>query len=113
MKYRRFGRTGLQVSELVFGGGFVGGILLHQDDETKRTAIRRALDGGINWIDTAASYGNGKSEEALGWLLREIDETHDARGCSRRCREGRTPRRAAASGRGRPDRGRLRSAAGR
>ena len=35
MRYRAFGRTGLQVSELVFGGGFVGGILIHADDDTK------------------------------------------------------------------------------
>ena len=75
MKYRSFGRTGLEVSELAFGGGIVGGILIHQDDETKRAAIRRALDGGINWIDTAPRYGDGKSEEALGWLLAEIDDT--------------------------------------
>ena len=74
MNYRTFGRTGLEVSEIVFGGGFVGGILIHQDDETKRTAIRRALDAGINWIDTAPSYGDGKSEEALGWLLAEVEE---------------------------------------
>lgn len=71
MKYRAFGRTGIQVSEIVFGGGNVGGILILKDDTTKREAIRRALSGGINWIDTAAQYGNGKSEEALGWLLPE------------------------------------------
>jgi aryl-alcohol dehydrogenase-like predicted oxidoreductase len=75
MKYRTLGRTGLQISELVFGGGKVGGILIFQDDETRRAAIRMALDGGINWIDTAPLYGDGKSEEALGWLLKEIDET--------------------------------------
>ena len=74
VKYRKFGRTGLEVSELVFGAGFVGGILIHQDDDTRRAAIRRALDGGINWIDTAPSYGQGKSEEALGWLLAEVEE---------------------------------------
>ena len=71
MKHRTFGRTGLQVSEIVFGGGAVGGILVWKDDATKREAIRRAIAGGINWIDTAAQYGNGKSEEALGWLLPE------------------------------------------
>jgi len=74
MNYRRFGRTGLQVSELVFGGGFVGGLLIHQDDETKRTAVQRALDSGINWIDTAASYGQGQSEQALGWLLKDVEQ---------------------------------------
>ena len=72
MNFRTFGRTDIPVSELVFGGGRVGGILIHQDDDTKREAIRRAIDGGINWIDTAPSYGDGQSEEALGWLLEEV-----------------------------------------
>ena len=75
MKYRPFGRTGLDVSEIVFGGGAVGGILVHKDDATKREAIRRAIAGGINWVDTAAQYGNGKSEESLGWLLPEARAT--------------------------------------
>lgn len=74
MKQRRFGRTGIAVSELVFGGGFVGGILIDADDATRREAIRRALGGGINWIDTAPSYGDGRSETALGWLLAELDD---------------------------------------
>ncbi|MBI4766478.1 MAG: aldo/keto reductase [Deltaproteobacteria bacterium] len=74
MKYRPFGQTGLKVSELVFGGGAVGGLLINQDEATKRAAVRRALEAGINWIDTAPSYGMGKSEEALGWLLKEIDD---------------------------------------
>ncbi len=77
MKYREFGRTGIQVSELVFGGGYVGGILVHADDETKLKALRRALQAGINWIDTAPLYGQGKSERALGWLLKEVEETPD------------------------------------
>jgi L-galactose dehydrogenase/L-glyceraldehyde 3-phosphate reductase len=75
MKYREFGRTGLEVSELVFGGGAVGGILVHADDDTKLEALRRALAGGINWIDTAPLYGQGRSETALGWLLDEVEET--------------------------------------
>lgn len=74
MQYRAFGRSGIEVSEMVFGGGYVGGILLHQDDDTRRAAVRRALDGGVNWFDTAPSYGQGKSEEALGWLLEEIED---------------------------------------
>ncbi len=75
MKTREFGRTGLQVSELVFGGGYVGGIVVHADDRTKLEALRRALQAGINWIDTAPLYGQGKSERALGWLLKEVEET--------------------------------------
>ncbi|MGZ5090104.1 MAG: aldo/keto reductase [Burkholderiales bacterium] len=73
MKHRTFGRSGIKVSEIIFGAGAVGGILIHKDDATKREAIRRAIAGGINWIDTAAQYGNGKSEEALGWLLPEAE----------------------------------------
>ena len=74
MNYRRFGRTDLQVSEIAFGGGRSGGILVDADDDTKRDAVRRALDLGINWFDTAPQYGQGKSEEALGWLLSEVPE---------------------------------------
>jgi len=74
MRYRRLGRTNLDVSEIVFGGGYVGGMLVLADDDTRRRAIRRALDAGINWIDTAPLYGQGRSEKALGWLLAEIDD---------------------------------------
>jgi aryl-alcohol dehydrogenase-like predicted oxidoreductase len=71
VRHRTFGRSGIQVSEVIFGAGAVGGVIIHKDDATKREAIRRAFAGGINWVDTAAAYGNGKSEEALGWLLPE------------------------------------------
>ncbi len=74
MEYREFGTTGLKISELTFGGGAVGGLLINQDDETRRRAIGLALEAGINWFDTAPAYGNGKSEQALGWLLEEMDE---------------------------------------
>ena len=74
MEMRKFGKTNLETSAVVFGGGFVGGIIIHADDDTRRKAIRMALDGRINWIDTAPIYGQGKSEEALGWLLEEVDE---------------------------------------
>lgn len=75
MKHRSFGHSGIKVSEVIFGAGNVGGILIHKDDATKREAIRRAIAGGINWIDTAEQYGNGKSEKALGWLLPEAGAT--------------------------------------
>jgi D-threo-aldose 1-dehydrogenase len=74
MKYRDFGTTGKKVSQLVFGGGAVGGLLINQDDETKLKAVQRAMQAGINWIDTAPSYGQGRSEAALGWILQELDE---------------------------------------
>ncbi len=75
MKHRAFGSTGIEVSEIIFGAGAVGGVLIHKDDATKREALRRAFAGGINWVDTAAQYGNGKSEQALGWLLPESGAT--------------------------------------
>jgi D-threo-aldose 1-dehydrogenase len=74
MKYRKLGKTGLEISEIIFGGGAVGGILINADDDTRRRAIRMALDVGINWIDTAASYGNGLSEKAIAWLIKELPE---------------------------------------
>lgn len=73
MKTRRLGRTGLEVSELAFGGGWVGGILIHQNDEIRRAALSRSVAAGINLIDTAPSYGEGRSESALGRLLPEVD----------------------------------------
>jgi L-glyceraldehyde 3-phosphate reductase len=74
VRTRRLGRTGFEVSEVVFGGGYVGGIIILADDETRRRVLRRAFDAGINWIDTAPLYGQGKSEEALGWLLAEFED---------------------------------------
>ena len=74
MKYRDFGSTGLRISEVVFGAGSVGGMVIRSDRETMRAGVRRALDGGINWFDTAPSYGDGQSEQNLGWLLSEIDD---------------------------------------
>ena len=73
MRYRSFGISDLPISELAVGGGALGGLLIHQDDDTKRRAIRQAIDAGVNWIDTAPSYGDGQSETALGWLLEEIE----------------------------------------
>lgn len=72
MRKRRFGRTGLEVSELALGGGIVGGILILKDEATRLAALKRAVDGGINWIDTAASYGNGVSETTIGRYLPQL-----------------------------------------
>ena len=72
MNTRRFGRTGIEISELTLGAGFVGGLLIHATDDEKRACIRACLDAGVNWIDTAAAYGDGASEKALNWLLAEL-----------------------------------------
>ena len=69
MKKNRFGRTELKVSEIVFGGGWVGGILIDPDYEIMEKAFVKAINAGINWIDTAESYGDGVSEKNIGLLL--------------------------------------------
>ena len=72
MNTRRFGRTGIEISELTLGAGFVGGLLIHATDDEKRACIGACLEAGVNWIDTAAAYGDGASEKALNWLLAEL-----------------------------------------
>ncbi|MBI4307135.1 MAG: aldo/keto reductase [Chloroflexi bacterium] len=72
MQYRALGSTGMQVSEIVFGAGAVGGVVFKKERPVRLEAVRRALAAGINWIDTAPSYGDGQSEENLGWILRDL-----------------------------------------
>jgi L-glyceraldehyde 3-phosphate reductase len=73
MNKRRFARTGLDVSEVVLGGGIVGGILILTDEDVRQTALERVLAAGIDWIDTAASYGNGVSEQTIGRHLPHLN----------------------------------------
>ena len=69
MRYRRFGRTGWQVSEIGYGmwgmGGWTG-----SDDEQSMRSLQLAVDLGCNFFDTAWGYGEGKSEALLGELVR-------------------------------------------
>ena len=73
------GRTGLEISRVGFGawaiggGGWEFGWGPQQDDESI-AAIHRALELGVNWIDTAAAYGFGRSEEIVGRALRGLPE---------------------------------------
>lgn len=72
MKDRVLGRTGLKVSELGFGCGSVGGLLVRGEYPEMRRAVARALELGVTYFDTASLYGNGQSEVNLGAVLREI-----------------------------------------
>jgi len=72
MKYNILGRTGLQVSQLGFGCGSIGGLLVRGDYPTMREVVGRAIELGINYFDTAPQYGNGQSEVNLGAVLREL-----------------------------------------
>jgi aryl-alcohol dehydrogenase-like predicted oxidoreductase len=65
------GKTGLEISRIGFGAWALGGSNYDwgwgaQDDEQSIAAIQHALDLGVNWIDTAAQYGFGHSEEVVG-----------------------------------------------
>jgi aryl-alcohol dehydrogenase-like predicted oxidoreductase len=72
MEYRPLGRTGLQVSMLGFGCGNVGGLIIRGAHQDRVRAVARAMEAGINYFDTAPSYGNGQSEQNLGQVLREL-----------------------------------------
>lgn len=72
MRYQTLGRTGLSVSQVAFGGLFVASFATELA-EAKRT-VRRAIDLGINYFDTAPTYGN--SEEVLGQALADISEPY-------------------------------------
>src|SRR5436853_7534607 len=72
MDKRKFGRTGLDVSLLGFGCGAVGGLMIKGAPADQERAVRRALELGINYFDTAQMYGNGESEKNLGRVLKAL-----------------------------------------
>jgi aryl-alcohol dehydrogenase-like predicted oxidoreductase len=76
MHYRKLGTTSLEVSEVGFGAWGIGkdAWLGAQDDESIQ-ALHRAIDLGLNFIDTALAYGEGHSESLVGQVVRERDET--------------------------------------
>ena len=69
MKHRTLGRVGTPVAEIGIGTWGMGG-WSGSDDEASRAALRRYLDLGCNFIDTARAYGNGHSEALIGEVLR-------------------------------------------
>jgi aryl-alcohol dehydrogenase-like predicted oxidoreductase len=72
MRYRKLGRTNFEVSDIGYGAWGIGGKqwLGGQDDESLQ-ALRRAIDLGVNFIDTALAYGDGHSEQLVGQVVRE------------------------------------------
>jgi aryl-alcohol dehydrogenase-like predicted oxidoreductase len=79
LRTSKFGDTGMEITRVGFGawaiggGGWEFGWGPQQDDESIG-AIHRALERGVNWIDTAAAYGFGRSEEIVGRALRGVSE---------------------------------------
>jgi aryl-alcohol dehydrogenase-like predicted oxidoreductase len=71
VRYRE--ALGLRVSEVGFGGWVVGSDLYRVDDDVAKALVKKALDLGINFFDTADVYGRGRSEALLGEWLRGHD----------------------------------------
>lgn len=72
MERRTLGRTGLSVSAVALGAGPVPALMTGDDATLQRAVLARALDVGITWIDTAAGYGDGRSEASLGRALADL-----------------------------------------
>ena len=73
---RTLGKTGLEISALGFGAWGIGGSMwIGAEDDESLAALRRAIELGVNFIDTAAGYGGGHSEELVGRAVREAAET--------------------------------------
>ncbi|CAG0944170.1 partial Aldo-keto reductase YhdN, partial [Anaerolineae bacterium] len=85
MQYRELGRTGWRVSTISFGAWAIGSAWGAVDDRESLDALRRAVDRGVNFFDTADVYGDGRSERLLAQLKRERrEEIHIATKAGRR-----------------------------
>jgi aryl-alcohol dehydrogenase-like predicted oxidoreductase len=74
MNYRSLGRTGWKVSEISFGAWAIGGSWGTVDDSESLAALQRAIDCGVNFLDTADVYGDGRSERLCAQIKRERRE---------------------------------------
>ncbi len=74
MKYRELGRTGWKVSEISFGAWAIGGMWGHVEESDALAALHRAVELGVNFIDTADVYGDGRSERLIARLRKECGE---------------------------------------
>ena len=74
MHYRALGRTGWKVSEISFGAWAIGGSWGQVSDEESMAALHKAIDSGVNFIDTADVYGGGRSERLIARLRKERKE---------------------------------------
>src|SRR6266542_6796563 len=72
MESRSLGKTGLTVSTLGFGCGNVGGLIIRGTPAERERGVARAMELGIDYFDTAPSYGDGESERNLGRVLRAL-----------------------------------------
>jgi aryl-alcohol dehydrogenase-like predicted oxidoreductase len=68
MHYRQLGRTGWKVSDISFGAWAIGGAWGSVSDDESLAALHKAIDCGVNFIDTADVYGDGRSERLIAQL---------------------------------------------
>jgi len=68
MQYRQLGRTGWKVSDISFGAWAIGGAWGSVSDDDSLRALHQAVDSGVNFIDTADVYGDGRSERLIAQL---------------------------------------------
>jgi L-galactose dehydrogenase/L-glyceraldehyde 3-phosphate reductase len=73
VRYRTLGNTGISVSTIAFGAGPISTLMVGDDVARQREVVAHAIRAGINWFDTAATYGQGRSEAALGRVLPTIE----------------------------------------
>jgi aryl-alcohol dehydrogenase-like predicted oxidoreductase len=71
MQYRTLGKTGYKVSAISFGAWAIGGSWGTVSDDESLNAVRRSLDNGVNFIDTADVYGDGRSEKLIAQIAKE------------------------------------------
>jgi aryl-alcohol dehydrogenase-like predicted oxidoreductase len=74
MKYRELGRTGWKVSEVSFGAWAIGGAWGPIEDSESMAALHKAVEMGVDFIDTADVYGDGRSERLVAKLRRDCKE---------------------------------------
>jgi aryl-alcohol dehydrogenase-like predicted oxidoreductase len=74
MQYRELGRTGWKVSTVSFGAWAIGGSWGDVDDDQSLKALRAAVEAGVNFIDTADVYGDGRSERLIAGLRKELNQ---------------------------------------
>jgi aryl-alcohol dehydrogenase-like predicted oxidoreductase len=74
MNYRTLGKTGYKISDISFGAWAIGGTWGEVNDSDSLAALHAAVDAGVNFIDTADVYGDGRSERLIAQLLKDRSE---------------------------------------
>jgi len=74
MNYRPLGRTGWRVSDISFGAWAIGGAWGDVSERDALAALHKTVDSGVNFIDTADVYGDGRSERLIAQLRKECKE---------------------------------------